>query len=116
MGLRDVFVPERTDTAATTRIGIAGRYLPWWVVVLGVYVVSRVVTTTLMLTLFIVATTEHWTFASPRAEPDFFTFSGLLGRVVLQADRDAGLPDVHPDRHRRQRRAERVGVPPAVSR
>ncbi len=76
MGLRDVFVPERTDTAATTRIGIAGRSYRWWVVVLAVFVASRIVTTTFMVALFVVATAENWTFASHRSNPDFFTFSG----------------------------------------
>ena len=96
MGLRDVFVPERTDTAATTRIGIAGRSYPWWVVVLGVYVASRVVTTIFMATLFVVATTEHWTFASPRSNPDFFTFSGSWDASYYKQIATQGYPTSIP--------------------
>lgn len=96
MGLRDVFVPERTDTAATTRIGIAGRSYPWWVVVLGVYVASRVVTTVFMATLFLVATAEHWTFASQRSNPDFFTFSGSWDASYYKQIATQGYPTSIP--------------------
>ena len=96
MGLRDVFVPERTDTAATRRIGIAGRSYPWWVVVLAVYVASRVVTTTFMVALFVVATAEHWTFASHRSNPDFFTFSGSWDSSYYKQIATQGYPTSIP--------------------
>ncbi|WP_426516156.1 mannosyltransferase family protein [Diaminobutyricibacter sp. McL0618] len=96
MGLRDVLVPERTDTAATTRIGIAGRSWPWWMVVLGVYLASRVLTTVFMAGMFVVATAEHWTFASPRSNPDFFTFSGSWDSSYYKQIATQGYPTSIP--------------------
>jgi hypothetical protein len=49
---------------------------PGWVVALLVYLASRLVSTTFLLTMFLVATSEGWTFASHRDDPNFFTFSG----------------------------------------
>ncbi|MDJ0339853.1 hypothetical protein [Cryobacterium sp. PH31-O1] len=41
-----------------------------------IWAASRVLTTTLLGTLFTVATRADWTFASYRSNPNFFTFSG----------------------------------------
>ncbi len=49
---------------------------PGWVVVLLVYLASRLVSTAFLLTMFLVATAEGWRFASHRDDPSFFTFSG----------------------------------------
>lgn len=55
---------------------LAGRSLPSWVRVLMIYALSRLVSTTFLAVIFTAATQQHWTFASYRANPDFFTFSG----------------------------------------
>lgn len=48
----------------------------WWTRALAIYLASRVVSTTLLLAMFLLATSQGWTFASHRADPTFFTFSG----------------------------------------
>jgi hypothetical protein len=70
-------------------VRIAGRDLPWWAPVLILYAVSRLLTTALMLALFIAANVGHWEYASPRMDPTFFTFSGswdgaYYGQIVEQ--------------------------------
>lgn len=62
--------------AVPRRLRFAGREVPWWAAVLVLYAVSRLLTTTLMLALFITANVAHWDYASPRMNPTFFTFSG----------------------------------------
>lgn len=82
--------------------GIAGvrAALPGWAAVLIMYLGSRILSTTLMLTMFVVATNEGWTFASHRDNPTFFTFSGswdssFYRRIALQ-----GYPvDLPTDAH-----------------
>jgi hypothetical protein len=49
---------------------------PSWVVVLVIYLTSRLLSTAFLLTMFLVATGEGWSFASHRDNPNFFTFSG----------------------------------------
>ncbi|WP_233197906.1 hypothetical protein [Cryobacterium sp. Y57] len=43
---------------------------------LVIWATSRLLTTTLLASLFIVATRLDWNFASHRSDPNFFTFSG----------------------------------------
>ncbi|WP_233193198.1 hypothetical protein [Cryobacterium sp. Y29] len=50
--------------------------LPPWGLVLVIWAASRLLTTTLLASLFIVATRLDWNFASHRSDPNFFTFSG----------------------------------------
>ena len=50
--------------------------LPPWSLVLLIWAGSRLLTTTVLGTLFAVATRYDWTFASYRSNPSFFTFSG----------------------------------------
>ncbi len=78
------------------RIRVAGRDARWWVVVLVVYASSRVLTTALMLTLFLVATAEHWPFASSRADPTFFTFSGSWDASYYRRIAEQGYPTTIP--------------------
>lgn len=54
------------------RVGTA----PAWAKVLALYAVSRVLTSGVLLTVFLVASGQGMTFASPRRDPSFFTFSG----------------------------------------
>ena len=71
------------------RLRFAGRDVPWWAAVLVLYAVSRLLTTTLMLTLFIAANVGHWSYSGPLMDPTFFTFSGswdaaYYGQIVEQ--------------------------------
>ncbi|TFD89885.1 hypothetical protein [Cryobacterium serini] len=50
--------------------------LPPWGLVLVIWAASRLLTTTLLATLFAVAIRLDWNFASYRSDPTFFTFSG----------------------------------------
>ncbi|WP_105035553.1 glycosyltransferase family 39 protein [Cryobacterium aureum] len=62
----------RRTSALRTRLG----RLPPWGLVLLIWGLSRLLTTTLLGTLFAVASRAGWTFASYRRDPNFFTFSG----------------------------------------
>lgn len=75
--------------AVPRRLRFAGREVPWWAAVLVLYAVSRLLTTALMLALFIAANIGHWSYSSPRMDPTFFTFSGswdgsYYGQIVEQ--------------------------------
>ncbi|WP_374009775.1 hypothetical protein [Leifsonia sp. LS-T14] len=79
----------RAPLRVPRRLRFAGRDVPWWAAVLVLYAVSRLVTTTLMLTLFIAANIGHWSYSSPLMDPTFFTFSGswdasYYGQIVEQ--------------------------------
>ena len=62
----------KRPSALRSRLG----RLPQWGLVLLIWAASRLLTTTLLGTLFAVATRLEWTFASYRSDPSFFTFSG----------------------------------------
>ena len=49
-----------------------------------------------MVTMFVVATAEHWTFASPRTDPDFFTFSGSWDASYYKQIATQGYPTSIP--------------------
>jgi hypothetical protein len=61
-------------------------------VALLVYVASRLVSTTFLLTMFLVATSEGWTFASHRDDPNFFTFSGSWDSSFYRRIAQDGYP------------------------
>ncbi|WP_431278037.1 hypothetical protein [Leifsonia poae] len=75
---------------------MAGREYRWWIVVLAVYAASRVFTTTLMVTLFFAASVGDWHFASSRADPSFFTFSGSWDASYYRRIAEHGYPTVIP--------------------
>lgn len=78
------------------RLRFAGREVPWWAAVLVLYAVSRVVTTMLMMTLFVVANVAHWDYASPRMDPTFFTFSGSWDGSYYSQIVEQGYPTSLP--------------------
>ncbi|MFF1574448.1 hypothetical protein ACFVWR_17020 [Leifsonia sp. NPDC058292] len=97
MGVSDrLGVLDAQPVVAPTRIRVAGRDYRWWVVVLGVFVASRVVTTTLMLTLYVAATAGGWHFASSRMDPTFFTFSGSWDASYYRQISEHGYPSSIP--------------------
>jgi hypothetical protein len=65
---------------------------PSWVVVLVIYLTSRLVSTAFLLTMFLVATGEGWTFASHRDDPNFFTFSGSWDSSFYRRIAQEGYP------------------------
>lgn len=83
-------------TASPSRIRVAGREYRWWVVVLAVFVASRVFTTTLMVTLYVAATLGEWHFASSRTEPSFWTFSGSWDASYYRKIAEGGYPTTLP--------------------
>ncbi|WP_233265493.1 hypothetical protein [Leifsonia sp. AG29] len=78
------------------RLRFAGREVPWWAVVLVVYAVSRLLTTTLMLAIFITAQVAHWDIAGPRYNPTFFTFSGGWDGSYYSQIVEQGYPTALP--------------------
>lgn len=77
-------------------IRLFGRDWPWWAAILGVYAASRLLTTTLMLSLFVAATVGHWPFASSRVDPTFFTFSGSWDASYYRGIAEHGYPSTLP--------------------
>lgn len=67
-----------------------------WLVILLVYAASRLVSTALLGTLFAVATARDWTFASYRAHPTFFTFSGSWDASAYKTIAEHGYPTTLP--------------------
>jgi len=79
----------RAPLRVPRRLRFAGRDVPWWAAVLVLYALSRLLTTALMLTLFIAANIGHWSYSGPLMDPTFFTFSGswdasYYGQIVEQ--------------------------------
>lgn len=70
--------------------------VPGWGAAIIVYLASRVVSTVLLLAMFLIATTQGWTFASPRGNPTFFTFSGSWDSYFYQRIATQGYPTTLP--------------------
>jgi hypothetical protein len=64
--------------------------------VLVVYAASRVVSTVLLGAMFVLATAQHWSFASYRAHPTFFTFSGSWDASAYKTIAEHGYPTMLP--------------------
>ncbi len=67
-----------------------------WLAALVVYLVSRVVSTILLGTMFVVATANHWRFASHRAHSTFFSFSGSWDASAYRTIAEHGYPTTLP--------------------
>lgn len=71
-----------------------------WTVPLLIWAASRVVSTLLLATVFVLATANDWTFASYRKDPSFFTFSGSWDasfyRTIAEHGYPAALPSTTP--------------------
>ncbi|MCU1527515.1 MAG: hypothetical protein JWP75_1278, partial [Frondihabitans sp.] len=66
------------------------------VAALLVFAASRVVSTVLLGAVFVLATANHWPFASHRAHPTFFTFSGSWDASAYKTIAEHGYPTVLP--------------------
>lgn len=89
-------VLTRPPLGVPRRLRFAGRDVPWWAAVLVIYAVSRLLTTVLLLALFVAATALHWDFASPRMDPTFFTFSGSWDGSYYSQIVEQGYPTSLP--------------------
>jgi hypothetical protein len=69
---------------------------PWWAGVLAVYAASRVVTTLLMLALYLVAGALHWEGGSPQAHPTFLGFAGTWDASYYRRIVEHGYPATLP--------------------
>lgn len=78
------------------RVRLFGRDYRWWVGILGVYAVSRVVTTLFMLTLYVVAGALHWEGGSPQAHPTFLGFAGTWDASYYRRIVEQGYPATLP--------------------
>lgn len=70
--------------------------LPWWAGVLGVYAASRVLTTLLMLALYLVAGALHWEGGSPQTHPTFLGFAGTWDASYYRRIVEHGYPATLP--------------------
>ncbi|KFF60216.1 hypothetical protein JF66_05770 [Cryobacterium sp. MLB-32] len=67
-----------------------------WSTVLLIFIASRVVTTVFLATMFALASGRGWTFASYRANPSFFTFSGSWDSSFYRQIALHGYPSILP--------------------
>lgn len=77
------------------RAGLEGR-LSGWTAPLLVWLASRIVSTLLLATTYVVATANGWRFASYRQDPTFFTFSGSWDASFYRTVAEHGYPSTLP--------------------
>ncbi|MGU3412018.1 mannosyltransferase family protein [Microbacterium sp. M1A1_1b] len=67
-----------------------------WTAPLAIWAASRVVSTVLLATVFVLATANGWHFASHRQDPSFFTFSGSWDASFYRTIAEHGYPSSLP--------------------
>ncbi|WP_181421133.1 hypothetical protein [Curtobacterium sp. MCSS17_011] len=67
-----------------------------WTAPLLIWAASRVVSTALLATVYLLATTNGWPFASYRQDPSFFTFSGSWDASFYRIIAEHGYPATLP--------------------
>ncbi|NUU13543.1 hypothetical protein HP507_06825 [Curtobacterium pusillum] len=67
-----------------------------WTTPLLLWLASRLVSTALLATVYVVATTNGWPFASYRRDPSFFTFSGSWDASFYRIIAEHGYPTTLP--------------------
>ena len=67
-----------------------------WTAPLAIWAASRLLSTLLLGTLFVVATANGWTFASHRSDPSFATFSGSWDASFYRTIAEHGYPATLP--------------------
>jgi hypothetical protein len=83
------------DRASRVRNALEARHSEW-TVPLVLWLGSRVVSTLFLATMFVVATTSGWRFASHRADPTLLTFSGSWDASFYRTIATAGYPATLP--------------------
>jgi hypothetical protein len=86
-----------TSRASRTRVRalLEGRHSGWTVPLLT-WAASRVVSTLLLATVFVLATANGWDFASYRRDPSFATFSGSWDASFYRTIAEHGYPATLP--------------------
>lgn len=80
------------DRRLTTALAVRYRLMPWWVRVVGVFVLSRVVTTAILLGFAADQAANAWTGASP-SYPDFATmWDGNWYHIIALSGYPSELP------------------------
>jgi hypothetical protein len=92
-----------TDVVGTTRASrpvLLRRLLTGprsaWTAPLAIWAGSRIVSTLLLATMYVVATTNGWPFASYRRDASFFTFSGSWDASFYRIIAEHGYPTTLP--------------------
>ncbi|WP_186377331.1 hypothetical protein [Curtobacterium pusillum] len=92
-----------TDVAGTTRASrpvLVRRLLTGprraWTAPLAIWAGSRILSTLLLATMYVLATANGWTFASYRRDPSFFTFSGSWDASFYRIIAEHGYPTTLP--------------------
>ncbi|TCL77312.1 MULTISPECIES: hypothetical protein [unclassified Curtobacterium] len=67
-----------------------------WTAPLLIWAASRLVSTLLLATMYVLATANDWTFASYRQDPSFFTFSGSWDASFYRTIAEHGYPATLP--------------------
>jgi len=67
-----------------------------WSTPLLIWAASRLVSTLLLATMYVLATANDWTFASYRRDPSFFTFSGSWDASFYRTIAERGYPATLP--------------------
>lgn len=78
------------------RIPLRGRALPWLPTVLGMFLLSRVLTTVFMFSLYLGETVGHWPSGSPLSQHDFFRFSATWDASHYRRIATDGYPTTLP--------------------
>jgi len=92
-------VTSEAETSRASRTAVRalleGRRSAWTVPLL-IWAASRLVSTALLATVFLVATVSGWDFASYRRDPSFFTFSGSWDASFYRTIAEHGYPATLP--------------------
>lgn len=83
------------ETTRASRPALEARHSAWTTPLL-LWLASRVVSTALLATVYVVATANGWTFASYRRDPSFFTFSGSWDASFYRIIAEHGYPTTLP--------------------
>ncbi|MFS2029691.1 MULTISPECIES: hypothetical protein [unclassified Curtobacterium] len=83
------------ETSRASRPALEARHSGWTTPLL-LWLASRVVSTVLLATVYVVATANGWPFASSRRDPSFFTFSGSWDASFYRIIAEHGYPTTLP--------------------
>ncbi|SOC88899.1 hypothetical protein SAMN05660766_2613 [Curtobacterium sp. 314Chir4.1] len=83
------------ETTRASRPALDARHSAWTTPLL-LWLASRVVSTALLATVYVVATANGWTFASYRRDASFFTFSGSWDASFYRIIAEHGYPTTLP--------------------
>jgi len=88
-------VTSAAETTRASRPALEARHSAWTTPLL-LWLASRVVSTALLATVYVVATAKGWTFASHRRDASFFTFSGSWDASFYRIIAEHGYPTTLP--------------------